>query len=152
MATIQEMIKKLQRFGDEIQDLSQKTFTILPDREGLLDRQCPNCKLLFMINDDDWDKLATGMYCPSCGQQYGRSDFITEAHHEEGKESIRKSLLDNWEDSTSISNNVVTLQSTLGLQNLIKCVSCNTAFASSEPAEYCPCCGTLQKIPDVELK
>jgi len=144
MATLQDMIKKLQRFGDEIQDISGKKFTLLPDQNGMIDRQCPKCKRLFMIADSDFEKLKDGTYCPSCGHKGSGSDFITEAHHKSVKEAIEKSLHDNWQHSTPLPNNVISLQSILGLENQIRCSNCKLMFSILQAAQYCPCCGSPQ--------
>jgi predicted RNA-binding Zn-ribbon protein involved in translation (DUF1610 family) len=144
MATLQDMIGKLQRFGDEIQDLSGKQFTLVPDQNDMIDRQCPQCSAFFMILDSDIDKLKEGTYCPACGHKGNGSDFITEAHHKAVKEAIEKSLHNNWQRSTPIPNIIINLQSTLALENQIRCSNCNLAFSISQAAQYCPGCGSHQ--------
>jgi uncharacterized Zn finger protein (UPF0148 family) len=128
MATLQDMIKKLQRFGDEIQDVNGKKFTLLPDQNGMLDRQCPQCNEVFMIADGDFEKLKDGTYCPSCGHKGSGSDFITERHHKAVKEAIEKSLHSNWNHGTSIPDPIIKLESILGLEDQKNCANCNSTF------------------------
>lgn len=141
MATIQDMIEKLQRFGDEINDLSGKKITILPDSNGMIDRQCPNCKEFFMIHEDDFERLSHETCCPSCGHKGNGSDFTSDVHHKAVKEFIESALLENWHNNSTIPNNVISLQSDLALSSQMECPHCNSVFASSVPGIYCPSCG-----------
>jgi predicted RNA-binding Zn-ribbon protein involved in translation (DUF1610 family) len=141
MATLQDMIKKLEKFGEEIQDLSGKQITFLPDRKDMIDRQCPQCNELFMVADKDFDKLKDGTYCPSCGFKANGSDFITAAHRKTAKEAIEKSLHDNWNHRTAIPNNIGELLSVLDLKDQIVCQNCSSTFSTSQAPSHCPVCG-----------
>jgi hypothetical protein len=146
MATIQDMIKKLQKFGDEIQDINGKKFTLVPDQNGMIDRECPHCKGVFMITDGDFEKLKDCTHCPFCGHQDNGTAFITEGHHRTLKEAIEKSLHNNWNHGTTIPNPVIKLSSILGLEDQKNCANCNSTFSTSLPSKYCPSCGDPIKM------
>lgn len=146
MATIQDMIRKLEHFGHELQNLSGKKFTILPDQDGMIDRQCPReeCKALFKVNDTDWEKVSDIAYCPSCGNKFDKGDFLTDEHRQKAKECVHQSLLNNWHNNTTIPNNLVNLESDLNGLNQRGCNNCQSTFALAENPQYCPCCGNRQ--------
>lgn len=142
MATIQEMKEKLQKFGTELKGINQAQFTIHPNSAGMIDRQCPDCKILFSVDDEDWGNIMDNAYCPSCGSNHSKSDFTTDAHKKLVKESVQRAILDNWNNNTPIPNTIVKIECILSHQNHEVCSTCGFKFMTDELASYCPCCGT----------
>jgi len=63
---------------------------IEPDKEGYLDKECPNadCQSLFKVHQEDWDTLVKGegMFCPVCRHDASLDHWHTTAQVERAKE------------------------------------------------------------------
>lgn len=144
MGTINDMILKLKSFGKELEDLSGKTVQILPDANGMIDRQCPKdeCRSYFKVNSDDWKDLAKEeAFCPFCRNNSKAQDYLPIKHRETLISSVHESLMDNWKYGKSIPQQLLSLESTKEFALHIQCEKCSTRFSVIGAAYFCPCCG-----------
>ncbi len=86
------MIRKLEGLKDEIQNLSGKTFTIDPDKNGMIDKQCPRveCNAFFKVNSEDWKNIVKDeqVFCPFCRNNSIASEYLPKAQRNEVVNSL----------------------------------------------------------------
>lgn len=145
MGTIQDMIRKLERFQNEIENISGKKITIIPDKNGMIDRQCPkdDCHSFFKVNSEDWKNIVKNeeVFCPFCRNNSKASDYLPKEQRTEIVSGIRKSIMDFWNYGHPISEKLISLNSKEEFELNIRCEKCNVRFSVIGAAYFCPCCG-----------
>ena len=145
MGTIQDMIRKLERFQDEIKDLSDTRISIIPDKNGMIDRQCPKteCHSFFKVNSSDWKNFVRDeeVFCPYCRNNSIAQDYLPKEQRTAVVNNIRRSIMNFWNYGYSISQNLISLESKEEFELHIQCEKCNVRFAVIGAAYFCPCCG-----------
>lgn len=145
MGTINDMIRKLKRLQNEIENLSAKEIRIIPDKKGMIDRQCPKeeCQTLFKVNSEDWRNIVReeGAFCPYCKNNSKASDYLPKGQIAEVVSSIKESITNLWNHGHSISNNFIAINSREEFELNISCEKCNVRFSVIGAAYFCPCCG-----------
>jgi hypothetical protein len=145
MGTINDMLKKLEEFQKEIESNSGQEIKIIPDANGMIDRQCPNeeCKSFFKVNQEDWTNLVKDekAYCPFCKFESKAKDYFPTEQFNSIKESLHSAIMDNWNYGKSISQNIIALHSKDEFELHIKCEECNVRYSVIGAAYFCPCCG-----------
>jgi uncharacterized Zn finger protein (UPF0148 family) len=139
------MIRKLERFQHEIESLSGKTISIIPDKNGMIDRQCPKdeCRSFFKVNCDDWKSLVKDeeVFCPFCRNVSEAGDYLPKEQRTAVLSSIRSSIMNHWNYGRSISHNIISLQSKEEFELNVQCEKCTVRFSVIGAAYFCPCCG-----------
>jgi len=145
MGTIKDMLNKVKDFNNEIENISGKTIKIIPDKNGMIDRQCPKeeCLAYFKIKYQDWINIVKDekAFCPFCGNNSKAKDYMPIEQHNALKNSIQTAIMDNWKFGTPISNNIISLKSSEEFELHIQCEKCNVRFSVIGAAYFCPCCG-----------
>jgi hypothetical protein len=145
MGTIQDMINKLERFQQEIATLPNKTVTIIPDKNGMIDRQCPkkNCYSYFKVHSEDLINIVKDeeVFCPFCRNNSKASEYFPTKQRGLLIENIRQSLLNHWHTGSSISDNIKSVKTSNEFELFIQCEKCKVRFAVVGAAYFCPCCG-----------
>jgi hypothetical protein len=145
MRPLQDIINKLERFQQEITDLSKKTVTIIPDKNGMIDKQCPkeNCHSYFKVHSEDWKNIVKDeeVFCPFCRNNSKASKYFPAKQRGFLIENIRQSMLNHWHTGSSISDNIKSVKTSNEFELFIQCEKCNVRFAVVGAAYFCPCCG-----------
>src|SRR6266511_584848 len=133
MATFDDLIRKIENLETEILNLSGKKITILPDANGMIDRECPKaeCNSHFKVNSDDWQMKVKKeeAFCPFCHNNSEAQDYLPQHQREEILKSIRRSIMDNWKYGTPILHNIIRLESQEEFELKIVCENCNMRFS-----------------------
>jgi rRNA maturation endonuclease Nob1 len=140
MRTLQDMVRDIQRLGDGIKNMDGKKIVIHPDRNGMIDRQCPSCNMLFMVADGDLNNL-NEIFCPCCGHEDQAQAFFTKHHNKAIQQAFDKALENKMKYNTPLPSSF-ELESTIGLEGETKCTKCDATFSTAQPAQFCPCCGS----------
>jgi uncharacterized Zn finger protein (UPF0148 family) len=145
MGTINDMLRKLDRFQNEIESLSGKTFTVLPDKKGMIDKQCPKdeCNSFFKVNSEDWKNIVKDdeVFCPFCRNNSKAQDYLPNNQRKELVSTVRQSIMNFWHYEQPISQNIVSIQSTEEFELHIQCEKCEVRFSVIGTAYFCPSCG-----------
>ena len=158
MGTINDMIQKLERFKDEIENLSGKTISIIPDKNGMIDKQCPRseCSSFFKVNSEDWKNIVKDdeVYCPFCRYKATASEYLPKEQRKELVNSIRKSIMNHWYHGNSIAQNIASLITQEEYELNIICDNCQVRFSVIGAAYFCPNCGcnSVEKTANQSLE
>jgi hypothetical protein len=146
MGTINDMIRKLEKFHKEIENLSGKSFLITPDSNGMIDRQCPKdvCLSIFKVHADDWKNIFKDeeVFCPFCRNNSEAQEYLPREQRSKLIGSIEQAIMDNWNYKKSISEKILSIESSQEFELLIKCKHCNARYSVIGAAYFCPCCGS----------
>jgi uncharacterized Zn finger protein (UPF0148 family) len=165
------MFERLLKELDALKRAKQISIPIEPDKDGYLDKECPNegCAFQFKVESDDWRKLFTEekVYCPLCRHEAKSDSWFTTEQIEQAKEQtlkhirgrLDKALVEGVKDfNSSQSKNdfirmsanvsgtkpmhlVVPVPSEDEMQLKIQCKECSARYAVIGSAFFCPCCG-----------
>ena len=145
MGTIQDMIRKLDRLQNEIENLSEKKISIIPDTKGMIDRQCPKdeCNSFFKVNSEDWKNIVKDeeVFCPFCRNSSKARDYLPNEQRTQVVSGIRSSIMNFWNYGHPISDDLISLKSKDEFEINIRCEKCNVRFSVIGVAYFCPCCG-----------
>lgn len=145
MGTIQDMINRFKKLQDELENLSGKTVSIIPDAKGMIDRQCPkdDCKSHFKVKGEDLKNLFKDeeVFCPFCRNKSNSSDYIPIAQRKQVKDNLQRAINNTIHYGHSISENLGSIQTTEEFELNIQCEKCNARFSVIGAAYFCPCCG-----------
>jgi hypothetical protein len=156
----------------QIRDLENTKISvpINADKEGYLDKECPNteCMFQFKVLEDDWEKFnEESVFCPMCRHEAKKDSWWTTQQLEEAKEqalqhihgligqAIRDDAIDfnsrQSRDSfisltvnvsgTSPYHYILPVPSLEEMRLKIKCKECDTQYAVVGSAFFCPKCG-----------
>ena len=161
------LIKEL----NDLERTKQISVPINADKDGYVDRQCPNddCLFQFKVNQDDWANLFKDekIYCPLCRHEAPSNSWFTTDQIEQAREQaikhihgrIDKALAQGARDFNSIQprnsfikmsvkvsgtkpmHYIVPVPSKEEMQLKIQCKVCNAKYAVIGSAFFCPCCG-----------
>jgi hypothetical protein len=145
MGTVDQMLEKIKKFQEDLENLSSKPINIIPDANGMIDLQCPKkkCNEFFKINNEDWSNIVKDdeVFCPFCRKTSKAFNFIPVKHKVALVEKLRKVLFDNWNFETPMSNDSITIQSKEKFEIDIQCSKCKLRYSVIGSAYFCPCCG-----------
>lgn len=151
MGTINDMIKRLQEFSDDISSFNSVKVTVNPDRNGMVEKECPNnsCTATFYVNEDDWVNILRDeeVFCPTCRQSDLAKNFHPARHVEAIKDELAKSIGERWRNDTPISLDGIEFNSSENSRHQYKCEKCKARFGTVELAQVCPSCGDKVDIP-----
>ena len=147
--------------------------TLITDKNGYLDRQCPKCENIFKIDAEDWENKIykipnSQMYCPRCKCVAPLVFWNTKKQFKKIKKQIENSLSNyfnkNLDDYIKgIKNNInevvntpiqsllfenTFIGSTNELYSNYTCKECGTKYSVIGSAFFCPCCGNIS-ITDI---
>jgi len=145
MGTIQDMIRKLEKFQRDINHLGTKTIPVIPDAKGMIDRQCPKveCQSYFKVNAEDWRNIVKEeeAFCPICRNNSPAKEYMPKAQQKIIVKGVRDLIMNNWHHGTSMSQNIAPIQSLDEFELNIACENCKTRFSAIGAAFFCPSCG-----------
>lgn len=145
MGTINDLLRKFKAFSEELENLSGKTITVLPDANGMIDKRCPKegCKSYFKVNSDDWKNIVKDevVYCPFCKNNSKAEDYMPPEQRTAIVQGIRRSVMENWHHGTPINQNIFSLPSKEEFELHIQCEKCSVRYSVLGTAYFCPCCG-----------
>jgi uncharacterized Zn finger protein (UPF0148 family) len=165
------MFKRLIRELEDLERTKQFSVPINADKDGYLDRECPNedCLFQFKVDEKDWDKLFNDekVYCPLCRHEANSKSWFTTEQIEQAKEQalkhihgrIDKALEQGAKDFNSKQprnafikmsvkvtgikpmHYIMPIPAKEEMQLKIQCKVCNAKYAVIGSAFFCPCCG-----------
>jgi hypothetical protein len=165
------MFEKLLKELKELERTKQFTVPIEADKEGYLDKECPNqdCLFQFKVNVKDWGKMQINesVYCPLCRYEAKYNSWFTTEQIENAKEQALKHIKGRIDKaieqdakyfnakqpcnsfismSVKVSGTrpmyyILPVPSKEEMQLKILCKVCNTNYAVIGSAFFCPCCG-----------
>ena len=165
------MFERLIRELKELEQTKHISIPIETDKDGYLDKECPNQDCLFQFKVDvcDWDKLFNKekVYCPLCRHEAKSDSWFTTEQIEKAKEQaikqirgrIGKALEQGARDfnsnqprnsfikismkvsGTKPMHYILPVQANEEMQLKIQCKVCNAKYAVIGSAFFCPCCG-----------
>ena len=145
MGSIQDMINRLKKLQAELENLSGKTVSIIPDAKDMIDRQCPknDCESYFKVNVEDWKSLFKDeeVFCPFCRNNSKASDYMPIEQRKEIKNNIQHAINNTIKYGHSISQNLGSIETSSEFELNIQCEKCNARFSVIGAAYFCPCCG-----------
>lgn len=145
MATIQDMINRFKKLQTELESLSKKTVSIIPDSKGMIDRQCPKieCKAHFKVNAEDWKNIFKdeGVFCPFCRNKSISSKYLPSEQLKAIKNNLQRAINHTIKYGHSFSQSLGSLKTSSEFELNIKCEECNARFSVIGAAYFCPCCG-----------
>ena len=148
--------------------------TLITDKNGYLDRQCPKCENIFKINAEDWENKihknpGSKMYCPRCKHFASSAQWNTKEQQKELIEKFSdyrisnlnkrlKKELNEFKQKYGIEIDVYSDQKKnpwknpiASIKNLFTdytCKECGTKYSVIGSAFFCPCCGYIS-ITDI---
>lgn len=165
------MFKNLLRQLDALQKSQELSFTIEPDENGFIDKECPNseCTFQFKTHAEDWQNLFqdSAVYCPFCRNEAPSDQWFTTEQVEMAKSQalgyvesvIGQAMLDDARDFNSKQrrNSFISMKLTVtgvkthfiqvpipSMEEMtlkIQCEKCCSRYAVIGSAFFCPCCG-----------
>ncbi len=165
------MFERLIKELKELERTKQISVPIEADKDGYLDRECPNddCLFQFKVDEKDWEKLFKDekVFCPLCRHEAKSNSWFTTEQIEQAKEQaikhihvhIDKALEQGARDFNSKQprnsfikmsvkvtgakplHYIMPVPSKEEMQLKIQCKVCNANYAVIGSAFFCPCCG-----------
>ncbi len=165
------MFDKLLRELKRLEQTKTVTVPINADKDGYIDRECPNeeCLFQFKVNEQDWKNIFVDerVYCPLCRHEAPAKSWFTKEQIEIGKEQVTKhihGIIGNAikEDArnfnqqqnrnsfikmslnvtgTKSKHYILPIPSQEEMQLKIQCVECKSRYAVIGSAFFCPNCG-----------
>jgi len=156
---------------EELGRMKQISVPIEADKDGYLDRECPNeeCLFQFKVDEQDWKDIFKDevIYCPLCRHEAKSSSWWTKEQLELAEEEATKHILGRIDNAiergarrfnssqprNSFINMSVTVKGTKPylyilpipskeeMQLKIQCKVCHAKYAVIGSAFFCPCCG-----------
>ena len=145
MGTIHDMLRKLERLEQEFDNLSGQPVPIIPDKKGMIDKQCPReqCLSFFKVNAQDWKDIVKDeeVFCPFCRNASPAVDYFPKDQKHALATNVRQAILRHWHHGTSMIENLEALISTDQFELNIQCEKCKVRFSVIGAAYFCPSCG-----------
>ncbi|MCZ2249530.1 MAG: hypothetical protein LC111_12305 [Bacteroidia bacterium] len=165
------MFERLIRELKELEQTKQISVPIEADKDGYLDKECPNddCLFQFKVDEKDWETLFKDetIFCPLCRHEANSKSWFTTEQIEQAKEQaikhihgrIDKALEQGARDFNSKQSGnsfikmsvkvtgtkplhyIMPVPSNEEMQLKIQCKACNAKYAVIGSAFFCPCCG-----------
>jgi hypothetical protein len=157
----------------ELRDM-ERTKVSVPikvDKDGYIDKECPNkeCLFHFKVDQEDWKNHFKDekVFCPMCRHEAPSDSWWTTEQLEDAKEQAKKHIMGRIgeairEDaesfnasqprnsfikmslkvtSSSSPHYILPVPATEEMTLKIKCQECNSKYAVIGSAFFCPCCG-----------
>ncbi|MBQ4915498.1 hypothetical protein J8L85_13670 [Maribacter sp. MMG018] len=145
MGTIKDMLKKMERFQQDIENISKISIPITPDKNGMIDRQCPKseCESLFKIHKEDWLNIVRDeeVFCPFCKNNSEAKSYLTIEQNNEVIGDLKKSIKELWDYGYSTTGKNISIKPRPEFELNIKCEKCNCRYSVVGSAYFCPSCG-----------
>jgi rubrerythrin len=145
MGTINDLINRLEGFSNDVSKLKGASASILPNSNGMLEKECANksCLSTFFVNEEDWKNILRDeeVFCPICTKPNLAKTFYSSVHLEAIKNQVTNSIKDRWQNGTPINTTGVQLNSSNAAEHLYSCNHCHTRFGTISEAVVCPSCG-----------
>ena len=165
------MFENLIRELEELKRMKKLSVPIKADKEGYLDRECPNkeCQFQFKVQEDDWKNLFRDeqVFCPLCRHEAKADSWWTTQQINKAKDQIIKhihgrigrALEEGARDFNSrqsrnsfISmsvrysgsrqyNYILPVPAKKEMLLKVICKECNSRYAVIGSAFFCPSCG-----------
>lgn len=145
MGSLQDLSDKLGEFKNHIEDISKMVIPIIPDKNGMIDRQCPKseCESLFKIHREDWLKIVREeeVFCPFCKNNSEAKSYLTVEQNNEVISDLKKSIREFWNYGYSQTGQNISIKPREEFELNLKCVKCNCRYSVVGSAYFCPSCG-----------
>lgn len=165
------MFEKLLRELKDLEGTQRISIPINSDKDGYLDKECPNeeCLFQFKVDEEDWKNLFQDekVYCPLCRHEANSNSWWTKEQLDKAKNEVRSHIRSRFDkafiegardfNSKQLRNSFVSMSiSVTGtkpyhfilpipsmeeMQLKIQCKECNSKYAVIGSAFFCPCCG-----------
>ncbi len=165
------MFERLIRELKELERNKQISVPINIDKDGYVDKECPNdeCLFQFKVDEQDWKELFKDekVFCPLCRHEADANSWWTTEQLENVKEQATKHILGRIDKAlkqgardfnarqprNSFIKMSITIKGTRRqhyflpipskeeMQLKIQCKACNAKYAVIGSAFFCPCCG-----------
>ncbi len=133
MGTLKDMLKKLERFQQDVEQISKISIPIIPDKNGMIDRQCPKseCESLFKIHKEDWLNIVRDeeVFCPFCKNNSEAKSYLTIEQNNEVIGDLKKSIRELWHYGYSTTGKNITIKPRPEFELNIKCEKCNCRYS-----------------------
>lgn len=165
------MFDKLIKELEKLEQLKSVSIPVEVDKDGYLDRECPNeeCLFQFKVDEQDWKHLFRDqhVFCPLCRHEAPGNSWWTKEQLELGKKRttehiqnvIDKAIVEDARKFNSKQNRnsfismsvkvsgtkpyhyIIPIPSKDEMQLKIQCKECKAKYAVIGSAFFCPCCG-----------
>lgn len=165
------MFDKLIRELKKLEMTKSVSVPINPDRDGYIDRECPNAECLFQfkVNEQDWKMIFSDekIFCPLCRHEAPSNSWWTKEQIKMGEDQVAKHIegiignaiendariFNSRQPRTSIIrmsvkvtgaksyHYILPIPSKDEMQLKIECNQCRAKYAVIGSAFFCPCCG-----------
>jgi hypothetical protein len=165
------MFEKVLQELRAMEQLTQIAIPVEPDKDGYIDKECPNteCLFQFKVLEVDWKNKFSDeeVHCPMCNFTAASNRWFTTEQVEASKEKIQEHLasrlhnafredarrFNSRQPSNSFlkmsmkvdgghkSEMILPLSSAEEMELKICCKSCSSRYAVIGSAFFCPCCG-----------
>lgn len=165
------MFEKLLHELKQLEKTKSISVPISSDKDGYIDKECPNkdCLFVFKVDEKDWKEKFKdeNVFCPLCGYSAESQKWWTTEQIKESKNQIKKhivgridaAMVQSAKDfnakqpknsfismSLSVSgtrpqHSIMPVSSIEEMQLKIQCKRCNAKYAVIGCAFFCPCCG-----------
>jgi hypothetical protein len=145
MGTLQDMSDKLKELQNHVEGLSNMQIPIIPDKNGMIDRQCPKseCESLFKIHKEDWLNIVRDeeVFCPFCKNNSEAKSYFPVEQNYEVVGNLKKSIREFWDYGYSKTGQNISIKPREEFELNIKCEICNCRYSVVGSAYFCPSCG-----------
>jgi predicted RNA-binding Zn-ribbon protein involved in translation (DUF1610 family) len=143
--TVKDMINKLQRFQEEVQNFGTQHIPVDVDEKGMIDKQCPkeNCGQLFKVNVADWKNIFINeaVYCPVCRAVDLAKEFMPKEQFSQIRHGVIDAIMNNWKHNKPMTLDGTKLITTSFHETELSCNACNARYSVHGNAYFCPNCG-----------
>lgn len=165
------MFEKILQELQELEGVKHFSIPIHPDKDGYIDKECPDekCMFQFKVHDEDWSALFDNekVFCPMCRHEANSKSWFTTEQINQGQRKIRRHIIARinnalHEDAANFNaeqqdhsffkmslrftgshgpDYILPLLSKEEMELKIQCQKCNARYAVIGSAFFCPCCG-----------
>ena len=165
------MFERLLKELKELERTKQVSVPIHADKDGYLDRECPNedCLFQFKVDEQDWKNLFKDekIYCPLCKHEATSNSWWTKEQLELAKDQVTKHIKGRIDKAieqgardfnakqsrnsfikmsmsvkgTKPYHYILPIPSKEEMQLKVQCKVCDAKYAVIGSAFFCPCCG-----------
>jgi hypothetical protein len=165
------MFEKILQELRELEGLKHFSIPIHPDKDGYIDKECPDekCMFQFKVHDEDWTAIFENekVFCPMCRHEANSRSWFTTEQINQGQQKVREHIVSRinnalHEDAENFNarqprnsflkmsmrftgshgpDYILPLLSKEEMELKIQCRECNARYAVIGSAFFCPCCG-----------
>lgn len=139
------MIDKLDKFKNDLEDISKMEIPIIADKNGMIDRQCPKeeCKSLFKVHKDDWLNILRDeeVFCPFCRNNSLAKEYLPAEQSNQIVGDLKKSIRELWDYGYSKTGQNISINPREEFELSLECKHCNCRYSVVGSAYFCPSCG-----------